>query len=166
MHIAASGWHRHFVGVHESFPSFCPDAESEGSVAYSRYGWLILDETCMSTHPRRLGGLYFATSIASPTSSPILIVKVRPSFFCDETQALNSPYRINLYRYRLYSRNTVCRSLLYPRCSHLFRAVRLWSRLASHYDPVRLFLCMLSGRYLAAIPRYHIRCNRHVDRNP
>jgi len=39
---------------------------------------LTLDKTCMSTHPRRLGGIYFATSIASPASPPVLIVKVRP----------------------------------------------------------------------------------------
>jgi len=44
--------------------------------------------------------------------------------------------------------------------------IQLWSRLASHYDPVRLLLCLLSGRYLAAIPRYYIRSNRFIGRKP
>jgi len=38
-----------------------------------------------------------------------------------------------------------------------FQYIRLWSHLSSHYHPIRLLQCVLSGSYLAAIPRYSIR---------
>ncbi|KIK00613.1 hypothetical protein K443DRAFT_100040 [Laccaria amethystina LaAM-08-1] len=41
--------------------------------------------------------------------------------------------------------------------SIFFQYINLWARLARHYNPLRLLYCVLSGRYLAAIPRYEIR---------
>ncbi|KAE9406889.1 Gpi1-domain-containing protein [Gymnopus androsaceus JB14] len=41
-----------------------------------------------------------------------------------------------------------------------FQYTRLWARLASHYNPLRLLKSMLLGRFLAPIPRYEIRYDR------
>lgn len=41
--------------------------------------------------------------------------------------------------------------------SIFFQYIKLWARLARHYNPLRLLYSVLSGRYLAAIPRYEIR---------
>lgn len=38
-----------------------------------------------------------------------------------------------------------------------FQYIRLWSRLWSHYHPIRLLRCVVLGRYLEVIPRYSIR---------
>ncbi|KZT19039.1 Gpi1-domain-containing protein [Neolentinus lepideus HHB14362 ss-1] len=35
--------------------------------------------------------------------------------------------------------------------------VRIWSRIASHYNPLRLLRCLVTGDYLTSIPGYSIR---------
>ncbi|EPQ52601.1 Gpi1-domain-containing protein [Gloeophyllum trabeum ATCC 11539] len=35
--------------------------------------------------------------------------------------------------------------------------VRIWSRIASHYNPLRLLRCLITGNYLTSIPGYSIR---------
>ncbi|TFK35817.1 N-acetylglucosaminyl transferase component-domain-containing protein [Crucibulum laeve] len=47
-----------------------------------------------------------------------------------------------------------------PISSIFFQYVKLWSRLARHYNPLRLLYCILAGKYLASIPRYSIRYNK------
>ncbi|KAF8646007.1 hypothetical protein AX16_007433 [Volvariella volvacea WC 439] len=44
--------------------------------------------------------------------------------------------------------------------SIFFQYIRLSSLLASHYNPLRLVYCVLSGKFISAIPRYHIRYNK------
>ncbi|KAG7085771.1 hypothetical protein E1B28_003312 [Marasmius oreades] len=41
-----------------------------------------------------------------------------------------------------------------------FQYTRLWSRLVSHYNPIRLLKCLLAGEFLSPIPRYEIRYNK------
>ncbi|KAJ7575968.1 N-acetylglucosaminyl transferase component-domain-containing protein [Mycena floridula] len=47
-----------------------------------------------------------------------------------------------------------------PFSSIFFQYVQLWSRLAAHYNPIRLLRCLLTGEFLAPIPRYSIRYNK------
>ncbi|KAJ7487199.1 N-acetylglucosaminyl transferase component-domain-containing protein [Mycena galericulata] len=42
--------------------------------------------------------------------------------------------------------------------------IRLWSRLAAHYNPLRLLWCVLRGERVVAIPRYEMRYLREGDR--
>ncbi|KAK1230583.1 pig-Q [Marasmius sp. AFHP31] len=41
-----------------------------------------------------------------------------------------------------------------------FQYTRLWARLVSHYNPLRLLKCLLAGEFLSPIPRYEIRYNK------
>ncbi|KAH0580379.1 hypothetical protein H2248_001880 [Termitomyces sp. 'cryptogamus'] len=47
-----------------------------------------------------------------------------------------------------------------PLSTIFFQYIELLSRLAKHYNPLRLLWCLLSGQHLAAIPPYSIRCNK------
>ncbi|KAJ6629933.1 N-acetylglucosaminyl transferase component-domain-containing protein [Mycena sp. CBHHK59/15] len=47
-----------------------------------------------------------------------------------------------------------------PFSSIFFQYIQLWSRLAAHYNPLRLLWCVLKGEYLVAIPRYSMRYNK------
>ncbi|KAF9466714.1 N-acetylglucosaminyl transferase component-domain-containing protein [Collybia nuda] len=47
-----------------------------------------------------------------------------------------------------------------PFSTIFFQYIQLLSRLATHYNPLRLLRCIFSGQYLAAISRYSIRYNK------
>lgn len=51
-----------------------------------------------------------------------------------------------------------------PLSSIFFQYTRLLLRFASHYNPLRLFHCIFSGDYLAAIPRYSMRYDKISNR--
>ncbi|KAJ7226601.1 N-acetylglucosaminyl transferase component-domain-containing protein [Mycena rebaudengoi] len=54
----------------------------------------------------------------------------------------------------------VVKSQPVPFSSIFFQYIRLWSRLAAHYNPLRLLWCVLRGEYLVKIPRYEMRYDR------
>ncbi|KAK7460630.1 pig-Q, variant 2 [Stygiomarasmius scandens] len=47
-----------------------------------------------------------------------------------------------------------------PFSAIFFQYVRLWSRLATHYNPLRLLKCVFAGEFLAPIPRYEMRYDK------
>ncbi|ESK83940.1 n-acetylglucosaminyl transferase component gpi1 [Moniliophthora roreri MCA 2997] len=50
-----------------------------------------------------------------------------------------------------------------PLSNIFFQYIQLWSRLASHYNPLRLLKCVFAGEFLSPIPRYEIRYNKIRD---
>ncbi|KAK7045950.1 pig-Q [Paramarasmius palmivorus] len=52
-----------------------------------------------------------------------------------------------------------------PLSNIFFQYIQLWSRLASHYNPLRLLKCVFAGAFLSPIPRYEIRYNKIHDGN-
>ncbi|KAG6882624.1 hypothetical protein C0992_011180, partial [Termitomyces sp. T32_za158] len=51
----------------------------------------------------------------------------------------------------------VIKSQPVPLSTIFFQYIELLSRLAKHYNPLRLLWCLLTGQHLAAIPPYSIR---------
>ncbi|THU85426.1 Gpi1-domain-containing protein [Dendrothele bispora CBS 962.96] len=47
-----------------------------------------------------------------------------------------------------------------PFSSIFFQYIQLWSRLATHYNPLRLLKCVFAGEFLAPIPRYEMRYSK------